>query len=346
MGGFKAVDWREGKLFILDQTLLPESEVYREIKTKADICEAISSLRVRGAPAIGVAAAFGVVVVAREVFEKEGNFLDRIEEAVKSLVSTRPTAVNLKKAVERMMKVLLSASADREELLLKLEEEAKKIYQENLESDLKIAENGTSLLNSGDRVLTHCNTGALATAGYGTALGVIKKACEQGKKIKVFVDETRPLLQGSRLTAWELEKLGIDYEIIVDSAAGFLMAQGKIDKIIVGADRIALNGDTANKIGTHSLGVLAKHYRLPFYVAAPLTTFDFELKQGEGIPIEERQAKEVLELKGVRLAPSAARAYNLAFDVTPSHLISAFITEKGLIFPPFTESIGNLRERI
>lgn len=344
MEGLKAIEWKEGKLYIIDQTLLPVKEVYREIRTTTELCEAISSLRVRGAPAIGVAAAFGVVLAAREVFQKKGDFPKEMEEAAKSLVATRPTAVNLKKMVDRMMKIVRSENREVEELLKELEKEAKKVFQENLESDLRIAEYGAALISSGERILTHCNTGALATAGYGTALGVIKKAFEQGKDIKVYVDETRPLLQGSRLTAWELEKLGIEYKIVVDSAAGFLMARGEIDKIIVGADRIALNGDTANKIGTHSLAVLAAHYKLPFYVAAPLTTFDFELERGDEIPIEERQAKEVLEWVGIRFAPPAAGAYNLAFDVTPSVFISAFITEKGIVFPPFSENIINLKE--
>ncbi len=346
MEDFKAVDWKEGKLYILDQTLLPEREVYLEINTTAEICEAISSLRVRGAPAIGVAAAFGMVVAVRELCRKKSNFRESIEKVAENLVATRPTAINLRKAVWRMMEIIRIKDVESKELLDELEKEARKIYQENLESDLKIAEYGAALLESGETVLTHCNTGALATAGYGTALGVIKKAFEQGKKIKVFVDETRPLLQGSRLTAWELEKIGIQYEIIVDSAAGFLMFQKEVDKIIVGADRITLNGDTANKIGTHSLAVLAFHYRLPFYVAAPLTTFDFDLYQGEEIPIEKRQPSEVIELAGRTLAPPAARAYNLAFDITPASFISAFITEKGVIFPPFKDQIACLKEEI
>ncbi len=344
MGKFKAVEWKEGKLYILDQTLLPGKEVYCEIKTLDELCEAIFFLRVRGAPAIGVVAAFGVVLAAREAFQKGGNFSEDMEELVQNLVATRPTAINLKKMVERMMKIVRSGDRGAKELLVELEKEAKMVFQENLASDLKIAEYGATLLNSGDRILTHCNTGALATAGYGTALGVIKKAFEKGKDIKVFVDETRPLLQGSRLTAWELEKLGIEYEIVVDSAAGYLMARGEVDKVIVGADRIALNGDTANKIGTNSLAVLARYYQLPFYVAAPLTTFDFELEDGSKIPIEERPGREVLELAGVRLSPPKAKAYNLAFDITPSAFISAFVTDKGIIIPPFKENIANLNK--
>lgn len=347
MGEFKPLEWREGRLVVLDQTGLPSKEVYLEIDTTARLLEAIKTLRIRGAPAIGVAAAYGVVLAAKEAFvagRDRKEMKEAIERKARELVSARPTAVNLKKAVERMMERVRSKNWAGEDLLIELENEARDFFEENLQSDLKIARYGSELISDGDSILTHCNTGALATAGYGTALGVIKKAFEEGKKIKVFVDETRPLFQGSRLTAWELERFGIDYEIIVDGAAGFMMARGEIDKVIVGADRIVLNGDTANKIGTYSLAVLARHHRIPFYVAAPLTTFDFKIKKGEDIPIEERSEAEVTELAAVRLAPAGARARNSAFDVTPSSLILAFITEKGVIFPPFQKNISRLHK--
>ncbi len=344
MEGFKPLDWRNGKLILLDQTCLPSEEVYLEINSLAALVEALRNLRVRGAPAIGVAAAFGMVLLVKEILVEAGGakvevLKKKIENKAQELLLARPTAVNLKNAVERMLQIVRREKGEGQILLGKLEEEARIFFEENLKSDLEIAESGADLIKDGDTILTHCNTGSLATAGYGTALGVIKRAFEQGKRIKVLVDETRPLFQGSRLTAWELEKIGLDYEVIVDGAAGFLMSQGEIDKVIVGADRIVLNGDTANKIGTYALAVLAYYHHIPFYVAAPVSTFDLEMKEGKEIPIEERQKAEVLELAGKKLAPAGAQARNPAFDITPASLITAFITERGLIFPPFSENI-------
>ena len=349
--------WTEEALYILDQRKLPLKEKYIKAETLEDVRSAIREMLVRGAPAIGIVAAIGIYVGLKEI-ERKKKFplsLKKLEnyfgEMEWKLSTARPTAVNLFWALERIKKVfegyLLrwnkenTEKVDKErfsELLEGIKKEALSIWEEDILANLKMAELGSELLPEGG-ILTHCNTGALATGGYGTALGVIRKAFEKGKKIKVFVDETRPYLQGARLTAWELSKVKVPYIIITDNSAGFLMRKGLIKAVIVGADRIARNGDTANKIGTYSLAVLAKTHGIPFYICAPSSTFDLKTPSGEKIPIEERNEREVLYCAGKRIAPKRAKALNLAFDVTPSEYITAFITEKGVIYPPFEENI-------
>jgi methylthioribose-1-phosphate isomerase len=273
--------------------------------------------------------------------EFQKNFLAICDEIAKS----RPTARNLFWALERMKKVIDRTGKENQNYLVKeLINEAKNICSQDIEINRQMGKNGNPLFADGDNILTHCNAGALATAGYGTALGVIRAACEQGKKLHVYVDETRPVLQGARLTTWELKKEKIPFTLITDNMAGFLMSQGKIDKIIVGADRIAANGDTANKIGTYSLAVLARAHRIPFYIAAPLSTIDVSLKTGEVIPIEERKSEEVTNFKGVRSAPAGTKVYNPAFDITPAKYITAIITEKGILTKPYSISISRMHK--
>lgn len=340
---FKTVEWKNNTVVMIDQTLLPEKEVYRRYKTYPEVAKAIKDMIVRGAPAIGVAAAMGVAIGALKSkasgmkgFQKE---FDRITAL---MASTRPTAVNLFWAIERMKRVFAeNSSMGVEGLKKRLVEEAKRVHDEDIEICRRIGRHGGRLLKSGT-VLTHCNAGALATAGYGTALGVIRGAIEQGRKIKVFADETRPFLQGSRLTAWELKKDGIDVTLITDNMAGYMMKLGLVDAVVVGADRIASNGDVANKIGTYSVAVLAKEHGIPFFVAAPLSTIDMKIRDGSGIPIEERSASEVTHLKGKRLAPAGIKVKNPAFDVTPSKLVTAIITEKGAVKSPYKKGLKAL----
>ncbi len=326
----KSIRWEDGKLFLLDQSLLPDREEYLVCETIEEVAKAIKEMKVRGAPAIGVAAAFGLALVA-----KRTPSFKKIKEAADLLSSTRPTAVNLFWAIKRMLKK--AEGKEGKDLSEALENEAVRIFQEDIEVNRKIGEFGASLLESGDVILTHCNAGALATAGYGTALGVIRSAIAQGKEIKVFATETRPLLQGARLTVWELKKERIPHCLITDLSAGYFMKKGEIKKVIVGADRIALNGDVANKIGTYSLAVLAKENGIPFYVAAPASTFDFSLESGNDIPIEERDPEEVRTLKGVSVTLPDTPVRNAAFDVTPASYITLYITELGLLKPPFNE---------
>jgi len=298
---------------------------------------------VRGAPAIGVVAAYGVVLGAKEMAEKTKNFLDfkaKVELIINRLAATRPTAVNLFWALKKMKRIV-EAGRSIGDIVAALETEAVNIEEQDVETNKKIGQYGAELLSSREVILTHCNTGALATAGYGTALGVVRAAFEAGKEITVYVDETRPYLQGARLTAWELQQEGIPYYLITDNMAGWLMASGEITCVIVGADRIASNGDTANKIGTYTLSVLAKEHGIPFYVAAPTSTFDLSIKTGKEIPIEERAPEEVLfcHCKDCRIAPYGAKVKNPAFDVTPHENITAIITEKGIINSPNEEKI-------
>ncbi len=345
--------WTEQALYILDQRKLPLQEVYYEANSLKKVYVAIRDMLVRGAPAIGIVAGIGVFIALKENLNRVNFPLSRkrlereFDKIVEKLASSRPTAVNLFWALERMRKVFhgematFPSNLEREhyeKLLEVLKKEALRIWEEDLRANREMGRIGGAILPEG-YVLTHCNTGALATGGYGTALGVIRFAIEQGKKIQVWVDETRPFLQGARLTAWELSKLKIPFKIITDNSAGFLMKKGLVQAVIVGADRIALNGDTANKIGTYALAVLAKYHGIPFYVTAPIATFDHSLEKGEGIPIEERAEKEVLFCHRSRVAPQKARALNLAFDVTPGELITAFITERGVIEPPFEINI-------
>jgi methylthioribose-1-phosphate isomerase len=329
------LEWRNNKLILLDQTQLPQREVYQEIGDYHEVASAIKKLAVRGAPAIGVAAAYGVALGALEIQTRDKTkFLTELKKVTQTLWNSRPTARNLFWAIERMDRIA-STFQDVDRIKKALVEEARKIHQEQIESDKHLSEFGSALFNEGDTILTHCNTGALATAGYGTALGVIKQAFAEGKKIQVIATETRPLLQGARLTACELKKAGIPFTLITDSMAGSFMRRGIIQAVIVGADRITRNGDTANKIGTYTLAVLAKEHRIPFYVAAPMSTLDLSLASGDEIVIEERQPEEVTCIQGVCNTPEGIRVANPAFDVTPHKYITAIVTEKGIIREPY-----------
>ena len=335
---FSPIRWDRG-LKLLDQTRLPAEEVWLDCDTPEDVAGAIYRLSVRGAPAIGVSAAYGLVVGLRT--RRDGQSLDeRFAEVAEYLGKTRPTAVNLLWAIDigRQM-FAATAGQDDEARIAALLEWARKVHAEDIASCRRIGDFGARLFEGGDRVLTHCNTGALATGGYGTALGVIQSSFAQGKVSNVWVDETRPLLQGARLTAWELGRLGIPYQLVTDSSVGSLMSRGLVDRVVLGADRIAANGDTANKIGTYTVAVMAARHGVPFYVAAPLSTIDRGTPTGSEIPIEERSAGEVREVFGAVVAPRDAPAANFAFDVTPNELISAIITDEGVLEPPFEESI-------
>jgi methylthioribose-1-phosphate isomerase len=342
----KTVFWKNNTVVLIDQNALPAVERQVVCSNYRQMISVIKDLTVRGAPAIGVAAAFGAALGALTLPSlTPEKFQNKFNAICDEIAKARPTARNLFWALERMKKYLNDAVlSGKKNLACGLVKEAKRICAEDIEINRQMGRHGRALFADGDNVLTHCNAGALATAGYGTALGVIRASIEQGKKLHVYVDETRPVLQGARLTAWEMKKEKISATLICDNMAGFLMQQGKIDKIIVGADRIALNGDTANKIGTYSLAVLARAHRIPFYIAAPLSTFDFSLKTGAAIPIEERQADEVTRFRGVPSAPRGMKVYNPAFDVTPAQLISAIITEKGILTRPYTTAISLLRK--
>ncbi|AVX20471.1 methylthioribose-1-phosphate isomerase [Carboxydocella sporoproducens DSM 16521] len=333
----ESLRWREGILEILDQTRLPLTIEYVQSSDYLAVANAIKSMQVRGAPAIGSAAAFGYAMGAREHQNlPREQFLAEMQEVKQVLASTRPTAVNLFWALDRMEKKLLEVShlqpAEIADILL---EEAKAIHQEDLELNRRMGEYGQQLIPSGARILTHCNAGALATAGFGTALGVIRAAHAAGKQVQVYADETRPLLQGARLTAFELMQDGIPVTLITDNMAGYLMRRGMVDLVIVGADRITANGDVANKIGTYGLAVLAKENKIPFYVAAPYSTVDLTLASGDDIPIEERDPREITHICGQRIAPEGVKVFNPAFDITPNYLIDAIITEKGIIRKPY-----------
>ncbi len=338
----KAMEWLGDRLKVLDQTKIPKKEAYLELSRYQDIASAIVGLKIRGAPAIGVAVGYGLALGALKIkAETQDDFRHELKAISHALAATRPTARNLPQALERMEKVA-EKDEDVEQLKQALVAEAVKIHSEEAEATLKLSQLGAALIKDGSTVLTHCNTGALATAGYGTALGVIRQAHEQGKKLKVLATETRPLLQGARITAWELKEAKIPFTLITDSMAGYFISQGDIDCVIVGADRIALNGDTANKIGTYTLAVLAKEHGIPFYVAAPLTTIDPALASGAEIPIEQRSPDEVTHIQGVAIAPAGIEAANPAFDVTPHPLITAIITESGIIREPFGDGIKKI----
>ncbi len=334
--------WTHGSLSIIDQTLLPLE--YKEItlNAAADVWEAIKSLRVRGAPAIGVCAAFGVLV---GLHEKSPKTLEAARatalETADYLATSRPTAVNLFWALDRMKTVAQEPATSLEAFLARMEAEAIEICEEDKRRCRAIGGHGAGLIADGTGVLTHCNAGALATAAYGTALAVMFSAHEQGRLFSVYADETRPLLQGARLTAWELQRAGIDVTLICDNMAAQVMREGRVQLVVVGADRIAANGDTANKIGTYSVALAAKAHGVPFYVAAPLSTFDMNLEDGRGIPIEERAAEEITNGFGRVTAPSGIKVYNPAFDVTPADLIAGIITERGILRPPYRESIAH-----
>lgn len=335
---FKTIEWCDDHIKMINQKKLPNVEEYVTCTTYEDVYVAIKDMIIRGAPAIGVAAAFGIALGVKKIKTK-----NEFNVIVDRISSARPTAVNLFWACERMKRLFTkSAEKDLNEIKKILENEAKKIYAEDIEINKKMGENGSKLLSSGDTILTHCNAGALATAGFGTALGVIRAAVNHGKKIHVYADETRPFLQGARLTCWELAKDNIPVTLICDNMAGHFMKQGKINKIIVGADRIAANGDTANKIGTYTVAALAKENKIPFYVAAPLSTIDINTKTGEDILIEERNHEEVTKIEGIRIAPENIDVKNPAFDVTPNELIAAIITEKGILNHPYYENIDKI----
>ena len=324
-------------LILLDQTLLPEREVERAYTRWEDVAEAIRTLVVRGAPAIGVAAAFGVVLAARASNATSTDALIAdLEPAVKGLAATRPTAVNLFWALDRMRRRAETLRARPvTEARARLLAEAEAILAEDLAANRALGDHGAELVPANARILTHCNAGALATAGYGTALGVVRSAHARGKLALLWVDETRPVMQGSRLTAWECVREGIPHRLIADVAAASVMARGDVDLIVTGADRIAANGDTANKIGTYALAVLARHHGIPFYIAAPFSTIDPALASGAEIPIEERDAREVRRVGPHPTAPDSSPVYNPAFDVTPAALIAAIITERGVFRPPY-----------
>jgi methylthioribose-1-phosphate isomerase len=326
--------WKDDCIYLLDQRKLPHEEKFIKVKNVDELINCIKKMAIRGAPAIGIAGAYGILLWARSFRGNKKEFIKRIAAVAQRIKKSRPTAVNLSWAVERMMRII-DGSMDIEEIKRRFEEEAKRIHDEDISANRKIGEYGEKLIKEGWTVLTHCNAGALATGGYGTALGVIRTCIEKGKKIKVIACETRPLLQGARLTAWELKRDGIEVTVITDSSAGFLIRKGIINAVIVGADRIAMNGDFANKIGTYPLAVLAKENKIPFYVAAPSSTFDLNLKDGSGIPIEEREGKEVSFIYGKRIVPDGVRVFNFAFDITPFRYVTAFITEKGVIRKPF-----------
>ncbi|KAA0891739.1 S-methyl-5-thioribose-1-phosphate isomerase [Oryzomonas rubra] len=330
---FRTIEWRDNAVIMIDQTRLPGEEVYNTYEDFKSVAEAIKGMIIRGAPAIGVAAAMGVALGAREIIaDTHESFFRQLENVCEIMARTRPTAVNLFWGIERMKRV---AEAHRGKSLDQIREALKKEAIRIEEEDLTICRNigkwGATLIPQGATILTHCNAGGLATAGYGTALGVIRAAHEAGKNIKVFADETRPWLQGARLTAWELVKEGIPATLISDNMAGFFMNRGEITCCVVGADRIAANGDTANKIGTYSVAVLAKENNIPFYVAAPISTLDLSLSDGSQIPIEERHRDEVTHIKGIAIAPAGVSVRNPAFDVTPARYITAIITEKGIV---------------
>lgn len=341
---FNTIQYKKGKLRIIDQRMLPLEIKTIEADNIKDVYSCIQTLAVRGAPAIGVFAAYGLAIGAKGINPAgKKYFFKHFFKIIDYLKSSRPTAVNLSWALDRMKNVACDNYSKKigtiNSMLVK---EAKAIHREDKAICEKIGENGAKLIENGDAILTHCNAGCLATTGIGTALAVIYKAKQQGKKINVYIDETRPLLQGARLTAWELLQRGVDITLICDNMAGFIMKQGKVDKIIVGADRIARNGDTANKIGTYSLAVLAKVHNIPFYVAAPSSTFDFTLKNGREIPIEQRSQEEVKKTLNIYHAPKKVKAYNPAFDITPADYISAIITEKGIIKRPCLETLKRL----
>ena len=338
----KAIEWLGDRVRILDQTRLPQEEVYLELGDHLSIASAIVELKIRGAPAIGIVGAYAVALGALKIeAATRGEFLEKLRGIISTIAATRPTARNLFRAIDRMERVAASGK-EIDQIKTGLVNEAVRLHSEEVAATRKLSQLGAELINDGFTILTHCNTGALATAGYGTALGVIKQANEQGKKIKVLATETRPLLQGARLTAWELKQADIPFTLITDSMAGYFMSRGEVDCVMVGADRIAANGDTANKIGTYTLAVLAKENSIPFYVAAPTTTIDLSLGSGDEIPIEQRSPEEVTHIQGVSIAPDGIEAQNPAFDVTPHHYITAIITESGIIKEPYGEGIKGI----
>lgn len=338
----EAIKWKGTTVSVLDQRLLPLKEFYNDYTDFRDVARSITDMEVRGAPAIGITAAMGIAIGAKDIKTgKIEDFKDSLKEMYEVFGATRPTAVNLFWAIERMKKIA-DSSNNIDEIKKLFVEEAQKIHKEDIEANKTMGKNGSRFIADGDVVMTHCNAGALATGGYGTALGVIRAAVEEGKTIKVFACETRPYLQGARLTAWELFKDGIDVTLITDNMSGHFMRTGVIKKIIVGADRIAANGDAANKIGTYGHSEIAKALGIPFYVAAPISTLDINTKTGDDIVIEERSVDEVAYIQNVQIAPEGVSILNPAFDVTPAENISAIITEKGVLENPAGKGIESL----
>jgi methylthioribose-1-phosphate isomerase len=334
----KTIEWNDDRVIMLDQRLLPHREVYRVCRDYNQVASAIRDMVIRGAPAIGVAAAMGVALGALKAPSK--TFDREFERILVVLGKTRPTAVNLFWALQRMRQVYSEKRSQSVEVVKRaLKEEAQKIYREDIAANKQLGKYGAGLLRNAKHIMTHCNAGALATAGYGTALGVIRALKESGKAFEVFVNETRPYLQGARLTAWELKKEKIPATLITDSTAGYLMQKGEVDAVVVGCDRVAANGDVANKIGTYTIAVLARRHGIPFYVAGPTSSIDVDCASGKDIPIEQRDAKEVSHIFGKAVAPKGTRILNPAFDVTSQDLITAIITEKGVIHPPYQQNI-------
>jgi methylthioribose-1-phosphate isomerase len=339
----KTLEWTDAGVRFIDQTKLPTEEIYVTCRTYQEVADAIFTMIVRGAPAIGVAAAMGVALGTRDANANSvADLRSEFDKICDVLAATRPTAVNLFWAIRRMKDTFESANQSVAEIKTALIKEAQQMYLEDIAACEAMGQNGAVLLPKSGGVLTHCNAGALATCGYGTALGVIRSAVAMGSKINVYADETRPFLQGSRLTAWELTQDGIPTTVIADSMAGAMMKQGKIGAVIVGADRIAANGDVANKIGTYSVAILAKEHGIPFYVAAPWSTIDLATPDGDHIPIEQRASTEVTHLAGKQIAPTGIRVENPAFDVTPNKYVTAIITERGVAKPSYAESLQQL----
>jgi methylthioribose-1-phosphate isomerase len=340
------IEWKDDAVVMIDQRKLPASEVYVSCNTAAEVAKAIKTMVIRGAPAIGVAAAMGIALgMKRSKATGTKQFATEFQKTCDLMAATRPTAVNLFWAIERMKRTFAAAAqggCSVDEIKQRLEDDARRIHDEDVQSCRDMGAHGAALVPQDARILTHCNAGALATAGYGTALGVIRAAAEQGKNVAVLADETRPFLQGARLTAWELVKDGINTTVITDNMTASMMRLGNVDLVVVGADRIAANGDVANKIGTYGVAVLAKEHGIPFYVAAPLSTIDLDTPDGSGIPIEERNAREVTHVGSSRLTPEGALIRNPAFDVTPAKYITAIVTERGIARPPFSESLAQL----
>jgi len=337
------IDWEDGEIVMVDQRKLPSREVYVRCRSAKEVAKAIRTMVIRGAPAIGVAAAMGVALeLRRSSASGTTQLATEFYRACDLLAATRPTAVNLFWAIERMKRVFadaMRAGRSTDELKATIDTEAGRVHDEDVANCRALGRHGAGVVPADARVLTHCNAGALATGGYGTALGVVRAAVEAGKHVAVFADETRPFLQGARLTAWELVRDGIETTVITDGMAGSLMRAGRVDLVVVGADRIAANGDVANKIGTYTVAVLAKEHEVPFYVAAPLSTVDLSTPDGSGIPIEGRDAREITHMGTTQVTPDGAEVWNPAFDVTPARFVAGIITERGICRPPYTESL-------
>ena len=340
------IAWEDGEVVMIDQRKLPSREVYVRCRTGRDVAKAIRTMVIRGAPAIGVAAAMGVALeLRRSTATGTTQLATEFYRTCDLLAATRPTAVNLFWAIERMKRVFagaMRAGQSTDELTATIIAEAARVHDEDVASCRALGQHGAEVVPDEGRVLTHCNAGALATGGYGSALGVVRAAVEAGKRVVVYADETRPFLQGARLTAWELLRDGIETTVITDGMVGALMQSGRVDLVVVGADRIAANGDVANKIGTYTVAVLAREHDVPFYVAAPVSTIDLTTPDGSGIPIEERDAREVTHLGALQLTPDGTKVWNPAFDVTPARLVAGIITERGICRPPFTESLKHV----